>query len=157
MAKKTAWSRGWKNAIDRASTEVLAKINLTCYEIAWELFTSVVKLTPSPSNPGQYAKGLLANQWYPAENSASSARSSSIDSNGSGSLDRINAFAKGGVEFYCKDGKVVLANNMPYAYRAEVLGWPKEDNPIWSGKVGPYRMVSRSLIAISAKYKNVRI
>lgn len=153
----------WKTIVHRASTEVLAKINLTCYEIAWELFTSVVKLTPSPSNPGKYSKGLLANQWYPSENSASSARSSSLSSNGSNSLDRINALAKGGTAFYTKDGVVTLTNNVEYAYRAEVLGWPK---PQWRGEDGdagfggggkPYRMVARSLITISAKYKNVRI
>lgn len=153
----------WKTVIHRASTKILADINLKCYEIAWELFTSVVKLTPSPSNPGKYSKGLLANQWYPKEGSASAARSAALSSTGADSLARINAVAKNGTEFYTRDGKITLTNNTDYAYRAEFLGWPK---PTWRGEDGdagfggggkPYRMVARSLIAVSAKYKRVKI
>lgn len=140
----------WKDEILKAKAEALEHVNRVCYDITWELFTQVVKLTPSPTNPGDYSKGLLANQWYPQEGALPSSAKSTITSpNGSNSLDRINSIAKSGREFYMKDGVVTLTNNLDYAYRAEVIGWPK---PEWTGKIGPYRMVEKSLILITAKY-----
>jgi hypothetical protein len=68
---------------------------------------------------------------------------------GAGSMQRIRALK--GREFYLKDGTLTLSNNLPYAYRAEVLGWPTKDG--WSGRVGPYAMVAKSLLQVSAKYK----
>lgn len=136
------------------SRKVLVKVNRKCYEIAWQLFTSVVRLTPSPSQPGPFAKGLLANQWYPSEGVPSSELGTDTDARGGSSLSRITAMTKG-TAFLGKDGKLYLTNNVPYAYRAEVLGWPKSDG--WSGRIGPYRMVARSLQAIVAKHKKVKL
>jgi hypothetical protein len=148
----------WKDSILKAKADTLADINRLCYDITWELFTQIVKFTPSPTNPGKYAKGLLANQWYPQEGSSSLAKSSSTSPNGANSLDRINALAKNGTEFYMKDGIITMTNNSGHAYRAEVIGWPAAE---WRGKDGdagfggggkPYRMVARSLILIKTKY-----
>lgn len=131
------------------SIRLLADVNAKVYKIARELFTKVVNLTPSPSNPGPYAAGHLANQWYPEEGGDFSEElSSDTSTTGAGSIARISAL--NGVEFYQKDGKLTLTNNLHYAYRAEALGWPREDG--WSGTIGPYRMVARSLQAIKAKY-----
>lgn len=130
--------------------KALWKVNLKCYDIARELFESVVSLTPSPSHPGPYAWGHLANQWFPEEGKDfSEEMDGSISPTGAGSLARIKAM-KGGA-FNQKDGAVTLTNNVHYAYRAEALGWPASDG--WSGKIGPYRMVALSIQMIGAKYK----
>lgn len=141
------------SSLKLASEKVLVEVNQKCYQIAWELFTSVVRLTPSPANPGYWATGLLANQWYPKAGSPSNAKGSDVSPNGSASLSRINGMM-GGMEFYGKDGKMFLNNNVPHAYRAEALGWPA---PEWTGRVKPYRMVARSLQATAAKYKKVKV
>lgn len=107
------------------------------------LFTDVVVLTPSPANPGDYAQGHLVDQWYPQLNSFSSEISSVTNPNGANSLSRIKAMLSG-LAFFGKDNVITLTNNVDYAYRAEVLGWPSGQGAngwIWSGRVGPYAMV----------------
>lgn len=128
--------------------KALLKVNLQCYQIARELFESVVSLTPSPSHPGPYAHGQLANQWFPEVDDFSEELDGRLSGTGADSLSRIKAM-KGG-EFNQKDGKVTLTNNLSYAYRAEALGWPVKDG--WSGKIGPYRMVALSIQKIAAQY-----
>lgn len=123
-------------------------VNDRVYEIARELFRSIVQLSPSPSNPGETAKGLLANNWFPMNGpSFSTATTSATSSWGAASLARINALS--GSNFIRKDGTVTLSNNLDYAYRAEVLGWP---TPRWSGRVAPYRMVALSMQKVAARY-----
>lgn len=140
--------------------KAMARVNDKCYEIARELFSSIVRLTPSPSSPGPQADGLLVNNWFPMDGVTFSQDKTDTESNnGAGSLGRIRSLK--GRQFFLKDGAVTLANNLHYAYRAEVLGWPKKDG--WSGSSsgrydgridgGPYRMVARSLQAVAAKYK----
>jgi hypothetical protein len=131
----------------------LLKVNNTVYRIAWELFTSIVRLSPSPNNPGETAKGLLANQWYPSVGSPSGDVGSSTNGSGQDSLNRIDAVCKG-VEFLGKNGKLYMTNNLPYAGNAEFIGWPA---PQWSGRVKPYRMVFRSLQSVSTLNKLIRI
>lgn len=140
------------NSVRANSKKALKRVNAKCYEIAKELFTSIVKLTPSPLNPGPYADGFLVNQWYPAEGNYFSEElgpDSDISANGMGSLTRIQNLQ--GNVFSGKDGVLTLANNAHYAYRAEALGWPQTDG--WSGRIGPYRMVALSIQKIGAKYK----
>lgn len=140
---------GFASSVRMNTRRVLLDVNTKAYRIAKELFTKIVNFTPSPSNPGPYAAGHLANQWYPESGDYFSEElSSDTSSNGAGSINRIQALR--GVEFYQKDGKLTLTNNLHYAYRAEALGWPREDG--WSGTIGPYRMVARSIQAIAAKY-----
>lgn len=127
-----------------------AEVNRKVYNISIELFLRIVERTPSPSNKGHQARGLLANQWYVSSgNNFSSSLGSSISNTGSDSVSRINAM-RGGRVFDGKNGTVTLANNVPYAYRAEMLGWPAPD---WTGTVGPYRMVALSLQEIGAKHR----
>lgn len=137
----------FEQSVKAASRTILEQVNTKCNQITWELFTSVVKKTPSPANPGPKAKGLLSNQWYPSIGSASSSRGTSLSANGADSLSRIAALAKG-IEFIGKDGRAILANNLDYAVQAEETGWPR---------TVPYRMVALSLQAVGAKYTNVRI
>jgi len=128
---------------------VLNEVNNRCFSIAFQLFTSIVRNTPSPSNPGPWAAGHLANQWYPKAKTFSEEQSDSTSPNGSDSLSRINQMPR--FEFLRKDGRLTLSNNLHYAYRAEMLGWPKEDG--WSGRIGPYRMVAKSMQAVIARNK----
>lgn len=142
----------FSDSILRNSQKALQKVNRDCYTIARDLFATIVSLTPSPSNPGPFADGYLVNQWYPAEGGELSEElgpDSDISPTGTGSLSRISRL--NGKEFLFKDGVITLANNTHYAYRAEVLGWPQSDG--WSGNIGPYRMVARSIQLISARYK----
>lgn len=145
-----AFIRGsFAQSVELNSLAILREVNDRVYEIARELFRSIVQLTPSPSNPGDTAKGLLANNWFPVDGPGfSQATSTAKSSWGAASVARINALR--GNNFFQKDGTVTLSNNLDYAYRAEVLGWP---NPRWSGRVGPYRMVALSMQKVSARYK----
>lgn len=143
----------FKLSIDSAIHTILTDINKKVYEISWALFTSVVQFSPSKRNPGPWAKGLLANQWYPSNGVPSSAESTATSGSGADSLNRINSFAAGGREFYKRDGKVYLSNNVEYAWRAEYGGWP---TPRWKG-AKPYGMMAKSLQVISHKYKRVTI
>lgn len=132
---------GFAASVNLNSQKLLEKIDKKCYSIAWQLFTSIVHLSPVD-------KGVLINNWFPKVGKEFSSETTTEKSlNGSGSLSRINALAKSKT-FFGKDGVLTLANNISYAYRAEMLGWPQ---PEWSGKVGPYRMVARSLQAIAAR------
>jgi hypothetical protein len=142
----------FSQSIRASSQNLLVAVNNKVYSIAWELFTTVVKLTPSKANPGPHAKGLLANQWYPQEGSASTARSNAMSDNGAGSLARIQAML-GGTEFLGKDGKLTLTNNIDYAILAETEGWQP---PKWRG-TKPYMMVAKSLQIIAAKHKKVKL
>lgn len=138
-------------SISRNVKRVLEETNGKCYRISAELFLSIVRLTPSPTNKGHTATGLLVNQWYPkAGGGFSSELSDSTSPSGAGSMARINSL-RGGKEFFNKNGTLTLTNNVHYAYRAEKLGWPREDG--WTGKVGPYAMVALSLQAIAARYR----
>jgi hypothetical protein len=123
--------------------------------IAEDAMTAVVVNSPSPANPGPYAKGLLANQWYSKiGDDYSSEVSTSSNPNGIASLSRIKS-TLAAQPFYKQDGTVTLTNNLSYAYRAEMLGWPagEGDNGWhWSGRQGPYRMVAKSMTYIGSKY-----
>jgi hypothetical protein len=137
-------------SLDRNILRVQQEVNDRIIKVSIELFLSIVAKSPSPTNPGKHAVGLLANQWYPAFNGFSEEKDTSKSSNGQSSRSRITAL-RGTKEFFGKDASLSLTNNLKYAYRAEMLGWPQSDG--WSGKVGPYRMVALSLQAIAARYK----
>lgn len=143
------------NSLRRNIERVLFRVNGKCYEIAKELFESVVKKTPSPSNPGPYAQGQLANQWFPEVGGFSEELDGRLSGTGADSLTRIAALRPGmngqGSAYFRKDGRLTLTNNLSYAYRAEALGWPVKDG--WSGQIGPYRMAALSLQAIALKHR----
>lgn len=139
----------FSDSLKANSDKILARVNNRCYAIARELFSLTVEYTPPSAAPGKWAQGLLINQWYPSNGSGfSSSLTNAKDKSGSGSLSRIKALS--GTEFLGRNGSVTLANNLSYAYRAEKLGWP---TPQWTGTVGPYAMVAKSLMVVGAKYK----
>lgn len=143
---------GFGASVQANSQKLLKKTNDKTLAIAKELFVSIVTLSPSPTNPGAFADGLLVNQWYPAIGSFSSELGASESDYGAGSLARIASIDP--VAFMGKDNVVTLSNNVHYAYRAEALGWPANTpGQQWTGRVGPYLMVARSLQAISARYR----
>lgn len=139
-------------SIDSNIQRITKEINDRCYKITIELFLRIVALTPSPTQrKAQHATGLLVNQWYPAIGNVWSIESSDLhEDSGASSQSRIRGM-RGGGEFFAKDGRASLSNSIPYAVRAEKVGWPKNEG--WSGKVGPYAMVSLALQEIGAKYK----
>lgn len=139
---------GFASSIRANGDAILRQVNKEVTRIAWELFTSVVRLTPSPSYPGKYAKGVLANQWYPSAGVKSTAQGTDRSPTGSGSLSRINSLVPSSTEFLGKDGKLFLSNNLEYAYQAEVTGWARTRG---------YRMVAISLMAVTAKNKAIKI
>ncbi len=123
----------------------MQEVNTNCYSIARECFALVVHYTPSEFIGSKWAVGHLKNQWYPAEGIVfSTALTNKTGQRGEGSLLRISALD--GAQFLWSDGRVTLANNVRYAYRAEMLGWPRNvPNTRWTGTVGPYRMVEKAI------------
>lgn len=138
-------------SINRNIQKLEQKINDRVYTISIELFNEIVRRTPSPATPGKTATGLLANQWYPKAGAGfSGSEGTDTSPNGASSRARIAAL-RGGIEFLGKNGRLTLTNNVHYAYRAEVLGWPLADG--WSGNVVAYRMVALSLQHIAARHR----
>lgn len=135
--------------IDAYILKVQLELNKAVTYITRELYRSVVYLTPSPAHPGDTAKGLLANQYYLAVgvNNFSSDVGTNVSINGASSLGRIEETLSQNL-WLGKDNTVSMTNNISYAYRAEYLGWPAGDssgNWHWSGRVGPYKMISQSV------------
>lgn len=116
-----------------------------------QLFHSIIEYTPV----GQewYGKfhndkpGWLVNNWQPAVNSIDLSLQQRAGKNKTGAHKRIDTVVINGS--FLRDGYVTLTNNVHYAFRAEYAGWPA---PEWSGKVGPYGMVRKSVIDIMSKY-----
>lgn len=137
----------FSNSVKASCTKILNDIDAKCFQISWELFSLVVSKTPSPSNPGPRAKGLLANQWYPMSGGVSAAVGTSTNASGNDSLSRIRSMMNGR-DFFGKDGRLTLSNNLDYAVKAESDGWQR---------TAPYRMVALSLQATVTKFKQVNI
>lgn len=135
-------------AIRAFELKALRQANKSVANAVESLFTSPVVLSPSPANPGEYSKGLLANQWYPELGGGYDLTNTmSTNPNGADSLSRIKAMLAHNA-FFGKDNTITLTNSCKYAYRAEYLGWPLgegTDGWVWSGRVGPYRMVGTSV------------
>lgn len=125
------------------SAKLLETVNNQCYDIAFELFNDVINHTPSPDYPGYYAKGLLANQWYPHDGPAFSGEiTGSTSPDGADSRERlVDLF---GSSFDGKDGVVTMTNNVPYSGLAEIYGW---------AFTPAYRMVALGIQRTAAKHK----
>lgn len=123
--------------------------------IVRDAFIAPVDYSPSPSNPGPYAKGLLVNQWYPSVgNTFSSDVSTATSSTGEDSKARINLVVTSNV-FYGKDGVVSLSNNTQEAHYANKLGWKAGDGTngwVWSGNAVPYFMTAKTESYLLSKY-----
>ena len=106
--------------------EVKQEINDRILSEASQTFKDVKTGTPSTWQQSEWAKGLLVNQWYAAENSLSSEKNDSKDLYGVASLNRADAIQRRKT-FLGKDGYVSFTNNIHYAYQAEALGWKYTD------------------------------
>lgn len=123
----------------RASVEkTKLKVDYTVTLIAQDLFKEIVYMTP-------VLDGYLINNWFTKVGGGFSTATSPIpDQSGGGSLLNISSMFQQ-KPFYGKDGVVTMANNLPYAYRIEYLGW--------SRMKAPYGMVRISLGKVAAKYR----
>lgn len=135
---------GFADSVRIASSKIQSEVNAKIVAIATELFTDVVAGTP-------VLTGNLIDNWYAGQGigNYSDECSPSLDTGASNSLAQIASIAES-TAFMGMDNEISLANNTEYAYRAEVLGWPKPD---WSGHVGPYAMVKNAILVASSKYK----
>lgn len=141
------------NSVKANSAKILQQTNAQVYKIASYCFVLAVLNSPSPENPGDFAKGVLVNQWYPVDGPQfSSELGEATSPGGSASLTRIGSVISpaSGTQFLNKDGSVTLANNVPYGILAEKYGWQP---PNWSGRVGPYQMIALAIQATLAKYQ----
>jgi hypothetical protein len=124
-------------------------------KLVHNLFTEVVARSPSPSNPGQFAKGLLVNQWYPTVGGGYSTELGTLTNDiGVDSLSRISK-ALSQNPFLGKDNTISLTNNTEEAYYAEVLGWPEglgTNGWNWRGNTGPYMMIANSVQSVIGAY-----
>lgn len=124
--------------------------------IAQDAFLAAVNYSPSPSNPGPYAKGLLVNQYYVAiGNTPSSAVSTATNPTGEDSKARIKLLVAS-LPFMGKDNTVSLSNNTEEAIYADKLGWkpgPGTNGWIWTNNTPPYFMTAKAMSYIESKYK----
>lgn len=146
---------GFADDVKRWEEKARLQMNKSVSNAVESLFTNIVVLSPSPSNPGAYATGHLANQWYPSVGgSFDTSLTMSTNPNGADSLSRIKAILAGQI-FLGKDNVITLSNNCDYSYRVEYLGFPAGQGTngwSWSGRVGPYRMVGAALANLKGKY-----
>lgn len=126
----------------------LLKTNTEINSIAKDAFETTVKV--SPAQPSAYsAKGEFINNWFPMVNGYDPSTSILRSMTGVNSLTRIDTTMADSKAFYRRDGYITLTNNLPYAYRVEVLGWPL---PKWSGTIGPYAPVRTAATYMLGKY-----
>lgn len=135
-------------SVRNSSTKALKQVSKQAAEVTKFLFNRVVEYTPSKANPGPFADGYLANQWFTGYGGYfSEEMDSSVSPFGANSLSRIAALSDG--MFYGRDNSITLTNNVHYSGLAEKYGWQE---PEWSGSIGPYRMVARAIQTTKAKY-----
>lgn len=132
--------------------KVLEEIDKSVCNVYQKFTTSVISLSPT-SAVGKYSKNLLVNQWYSDIGVPSINYTLTTSPNGSDSLARVKTTIAQ-KPFFGKDNVLYFTNNLPYAYRAEVLGWPEGQMGtygVWKGAL-PYGMVNKSLIMLRGQY-----
>ncbi len=141
---------GFADSIKNSTKKIKEEVNTSINRIADDLFTEVVKRTPV-ADGSWGAAGTLINNWYVGFGAGNYNTSFSDTPNrmGISSYSQILKLVSSR-EFVSKDGEISYTNSTPYAYRAEIIGWPQ---PEWSGRVGPYAMVRNSLTVIAPKYR----
>lgn len=138
---------GFGDSVRLTAFKMEAQVNEKALEIAKDLFTEAVKLTPV-SSPEEKKRGELKNNWRSGVNSVNFSYSPNFDITGASSLASI-AELDGSIAFLGKDGKVNITNMVPYGFRAEYEGWP---SPRWKDSK-PYAMMRNALTTTAAKYK----
>lgn len=139
---------GFAASIRATTQKQLAQVDKKINDIALDLFTTVVAL--SPTKPmAKYAKGEFINNWMAKANGVDTTTRSGRSFDGMASLTSIAAL-RAKKTFLGKDGYVTLSNNVHYAGLVEYAGWKP---PRWSGRVGPYAPVRNAFIKVVPKYK----
>lgn len=138
------------------SDKAMLQASTNTNKIVEDLFKQTVLGSPSPSNPGVFAKGLLVNQYYTEVGGGYSTDvGTATDDFGADSYFRI-AETLAEQPFLNKDNVVTLANNTEEAYYADKLGWKAglgTNGWVWTGNVGPYAMRTNAVNYIISKYK----
>lgn len=135
--------------IERVLLEVNYKINHRAYIF----FNYIVKKSPHVGE-GPYVSGQFINNWFPAVNGFDGSITSATDPDGKGSVARIESVVKHNSAFLKRDGFVSLSNNLSWAMRVEVLGWPRGHDPAsgwnWTGKRIIYAPVQKAMLYMKA-------
>ena len=135
----------------KIANKQLKEVDQSVCKIARDLCHSVVELTPVGLS--EYPGGLinvpgeLVNNWQPAVNSINTSLQQRPGPSKTGAHKRIDTTIVNGT--FKQDGYISFTNATHYVNLAEKIGWPE---PRWSGKTGPYAMVSRSIAEILSKY-----
>lgn len=145
---------GFANDIRAFCDKAAKKASDNTMQAAQDTFKLVVSLSPSPSNPGPYAKGLLVNQYYVSVGNYSTEFGTALSDTGADSLARIDGLSSTNA-FLGKDSVVYLSNSTEEAIYADKLGWAagKGTNGwVWSGNSGPYLMRDQAIQYTLAAY-----
>jgi len=141
---------GFADSVAKTATKMQEQVNAKAVEISTTLFTVLVSKTPIAD--GRYGlPGTLVNNWFVGYGVGAYNKSfiPSPNPSANNSYSQI-ATIRNSKEFLSKDGEISLTNSTPYAYRAEILGWPA---PLWSGRYGPYAMVRNTLTTVAPLFK----
>jgi hypothetical protein len=144
---------GFADDIRAFKDKALKQASDNTNKIVEDLFLAAVRFSPSPSNPGPYATGLLVNQWYSSISSPDLSVTGATSPTGTDSISRIMAL-KVGNPFLGKDNVVFLTNSTEEAQYADMFGWAKgagTNGWVWSGKPA-YYMRSKAISYIQGTY-----
>lgn len=145
---------GFADDIRSFADKALQKASTNTMTIAQDVGRLSVNFSPSPSNPGPYAVGLLANQWYPSIGTIDTTVTAATSSNGSDSLSRIEALSSTNA-FLNRDNVVYITNSTEEAWYADKLGWKKglgTNGWVWSGNSYAYFMRDQAITYIQQAY-----
>lgn len=143
--------QSFADKLRKIANKQLKEVDQNVCKIARDFCHSVVELTPVGLS--EYPGGLinvpgeLVNNWQPAVNSINTSLQQRPGPSKTGAHKRIDTIIVNGT--FKQDGYISFTNATPYVNLAEKIGWPE---PRWSGKTGPYAMVSRSIAEILSKY-----
>lgn len=133
---------------------VLEELSSALNLVTHDLFTEVVARSPSPSNPANFARGYLVNQYYTQIGGISTTLGTAINDIGVDSLSRISSTLSE-KPFYGKDNSVSMSNSTEEMIYAEELGWKAglgTNGWKWSGRVAPYNMIKLSVLDIQSRH-----
>lgn len=114
----------------------------------------VIRFSPSPSNPGPYATGLLVNQWMFSIGMPDLSVGTATSPTGADSISRLDAFLATN-PWLGKDATAYITNSTEEAIYADLLDWKKGQGTngwIWSGRAGAYQMRAQTIIYIQQAY-----
>ena len=147
--------QSFSDKLRKIANKQLKEVDQSVCKIARDFCHSVVELTPVgkseyESRGGrtwENIPGELVNNWQPAVNSINTSLQQRPGPSKTGAHKRIDTTIVNGT--FKQDAYISFTNATPYVNLAEKIGWPE---PRWSGKTGPYAMVSRSIAEILSKY-----